>query len=213
MSGQATTDAGVQQTSADQSGNTQQTTQQASVDGQQQQAATDASKQGEQSQEKPQGAPETYETFKLPEGVKLDDAVVSEIQGLAKDLNLTQEQAQKLVDREAAHAQGFEQKFVDRQKADLEKFSTDWTGQSKADKEFGGDALQANLGIARKAMDKFASPMLQQVLKESGLGNNPEVIRLFYRVGKTISEDTFVQAPKGSTPVLDAAKQLYPNLN
>src|SRR5882672_5288525 len=44
------------------------------------------------------GAPEKYSDFKLPEGLELSPEVVTEVSGLFKEMNLSQTQAQKLVD-------------------------------------------------------------------------------------------------------------------
>ena len=54
------------------------------------------------------------------------------------------------------------------------------------------------------------SPCLRRVrvLEESGLGNHPEVIRVFYRAGKAISEDRFVAGQAGKTNQGDA-RRLY----
>lgn len=47
--------------------------------------------------DKPEGAPEKYE-FQAAEGVELDTEALKEFEPVARELNLTNEQAQKLVD-------------------------------------------------------------------------------------------------------------------
>ena len=86
-----------------------------------------------------------------------------------------------------------------RQTEQIAKARNEWADTSRADKEFGGEKLAENLATAKKAMDAFATPELRTLLDESGLGNHPEVIRMFYRTGKAMSEDRFVtgQAAKG----------------
>src|SRR5262249_30940575 len=64
-------------------------------------AATEEPKEGKTllSQDEPKaGAPETYADFKLPEGYELDKEVAAEAGGLFKGMNLSQVDAQKLVD-------------------------------------------------------------------------------------------------------------------
>src|SRR5882762_10933205 len=46
----------------------------------------------------PAGAPEKYEDFKLPDGYKMDETASKEVTAMFKELNLSQDQAQKLVD-------------------------------------------------------------------------------------------------------------------
>lgn len=188
--------------------------------GQQQQAAdqgstadTEAQSQaaeGEQGKDpqddgKPQGAPEKYE-FATPEGMQFDDAVVGAFSEAAKDLNLSQEAAQKILDKVGPV-------MAAQQNEALQAASTEWAEASKTDKEFGGDKLNENLAVAKKAMDQFASPELRTLLNESALGNNPEVIRMFYRVGKAISEDGFVVGGNAKNSEQTTAQRLYPNMN
>lgn len=44
------------------------------------------------------GAPEGYESFNMPEGLVIDQAMLDKFLPIARELNLTQLQAQKLVD-------------------------------------------------------------------------------------------------------------------
>lgn len=156
-------------------------------EGQGQQAAESANTDGAQGDGKgdaPQGAPEKYE-FTAPEGKEFDAEVIGQFSDIAKELNLTQEAAQKLVETMGP-------KIAERQMAQVEMVRNEWAQQAQSDKEFGGDKLQENLAVAKKALDSFGTPELRALLNESGLGNNPEVIRFMFRAGKAISEDTFV---------------------
>ncbi len=44
------------------------------------------------------GPPEEYESFKMPEGLIIDQTMLDKFLPIARELNLTQVQAQKLVD-------------------------------------------------------------------------------------------------------------------
>jgi hypothetical protein len=147
--------------------------------------------------------PTEYEAFTLPEGIKVDEELLGEFKSVAQELNLSQKDAQKLADIQAKAE-------VKRQQA-MEKVKQDWREASLADQEFGGEKLQVNLGVAKKAMDTFATPEMRKLLDESGFGNHPEVIRHFIRVGKAISEDgRIVTGSKAAVPS-DPAKRLFPN--
>lgn len=181
-------------------------TEQAAGDQQTQTTETDTSAQenadGEQQAEKP-GAPEKYE-FQAPEGQAFDDAILEAYSDVAKELNLSQDDAQKLLDKVAPvmHA---------RQQEQIAQVQEGWAEASRADKEFGGDKLDANLGVAKKALDAFASPELKTLLKDTGLGNNPEVIRFMYRAGKAISEDRIVTGQQAPGSDKSLADKLYSN--
>lgn len=148
--------------------------------------------------------PEKYE-FKAPEGREFDQSVIDQFSEVAKELKLTQEGAQKVIDKLGSA-------FAEKQTNTLEAAKTEWVKSATADKEFGGEKLNENLATAKRALDTFGTPELRALLNESGLGNHPEIIRAFYRAGKQISEDRFVPGGiGGSGAARDPAKSLYPN--
>lgn len=154
--------------------------------------------------EKPAGAPEKYADFKLPEGVLLDPAVATEFQTVAKEMNLSQEQAQKLVDLQAkVSLQTVEQantQFKEQIKA--------WEEQTKKDL---GPKFDAERALAAKGRDKVATPELLKLLNDTGMGSHPEVFKLFAKLGKSVAEDTFVEGkPENSKPeAISTANVLY----
>jgi hypothetical protein len=144
-----------------------------------------------------------YEPFQLPEGMTVNEELLNEFKATAKDLKLPQEAAQKLADLQV--------KVYEKQAEAMSRVRAQWLDQTKTDKEFGGEALAENLGIAQKAMQAFATPQLRQLLNDSGLGNHPEIVRAFVRVGKAISEDGRVVTGSKSGIPADPAKRLFPN--
>lgn len=148
--------------------------------------------------------PESYD-LKMPEGVELDKAAADEFTAIAKELKLDQATAQKLADVAAKQAQ--------RQAEGHAKLVESWVEQVKTDKDIGGDKLNENLAVARKALESFGTPELKDVLNSTGFGNHPEVIRAFYKIGKAISEDRFVAGSPKSGASNDPAKKLFPNMN
>ena len=161
--------------------------------------------QGEGQQTEEQG-PEQYADFAFEEGKALDAELADDIKATAKELGLTQSQAQKLADLALKRTESAQSQQAEM----LAQARDEWAGQAKADKEFGGDAIEANLATARKALDTFGTPELKALLNESGLGNHPEVIRFFYRSGKAISEDRVIRGGAAGQPT-DPAKRLFPN--
>lgn len=175
--------------------------------GQQQQAAEGQGQQVEgaktEGEKKPEGAPESYE-FKAPEGVSFGEGVIGAFSEVAKELNLSQDAAQKVLDKMAPAIQA-------RQMEQIEAARNTWAEAAKADKEFGGEKLDENLATAKKAIDTFGTPEFRALLNDSGFGNHPEVIRVFYRAGKAISEDRFVAG--GGEGARTDARRLYSNSN
>lgn len=158
-----------------------------SVDGEGQQEKAD-NQDGEQQktekEQKQEGVPEKYE-FTAAEGVDLDTEALKDFEPVARELNLTNEQAQKLVDAYPKILAGVQQRQAEAWQAQTEE----WAATVKADKEIGGDKLTANLGVAQRALDTFGTPALKEYLNGTGLGNHPELVKAFVKVGKAMSED------------------------
>lgn len=150
-----------------------------------------------------EGAPEKYE-FKAPEGKSYDANFLTAFEASAKEANLTQDVAQKMLE-------AMSPKIAERQTEQIAAINQGWLDSSRSDKEFGGDALEQNLGIAKKALDKFGSPELNKLLAQTGLGNHPEVIRTFYKMGQQIKEDTFVSGSAPAARSASVASVLYDN--
>jgi hypothetical protein len=161
-------------------------------------------------------APEKYE-FKAPEGSEYAPEVLETFSAAAKEADLSQDAAQKLIEKMAPA-------LIARQVDQVTAIQKEWLDASTADKEFGGEKLRENLGIAKRALDAFdpipagadangkpLSTPLRALLDETGLGNHPEVLRFMFRAGKAISEDKFVGGKGSGGNVTDVGKILYPN--
>lgn len=172
------------------------------ADGTDPNAAKPEEGEGKPDGEKPT-APEKYE-FKAPEGTQLAPEVLGKFEGVARELGLSQEAAQKVVDAMAPQ-------IAAAQTAQYEAIKTGWAESAKTDKEFGGDKLNENLATAKKALDAFGTPELRTLLNDTGLGNHPEIIRAFYRAGQKISGSNFVPGGASGAAQTSAAATLYPN--
>ena len=167
---------------------------------------TDEPKADETKEDKPDekpGAPEEYTDFALPEGMTVDPDLITEFKAEAKRLNLQQEDAQKLVDMQA--------KLAEKQgKAVLEQHQKTVTGWAdKVKQDLGADYKQ-ELSYAAKAINKFGTPELREFFNATGVGNHPELVKVFINIGKQISEDAFVEGKDKATPK-SAAEILYGN--
>ena len=153
-----------------------------------------------------EGAPEVYE-FKAAEGQTFDPEFVKSYSEVARELNLTQEAAQTMIDKVGPV-------LAQQQAAQIAQVRNDWAEASKVDAEFGGTKFNENLAIAKQSIDKFATPEFKKMLDDTGLGNHPEWIRYCYRVSKAFSPDNFEGGHKegGAAPndFNSMASKLYP---
>ncbi|HCF9147872.1 TPA: hypothetical protein NI581_001244 [Pseudomonas aeruginosa] len=177
--------------------------QQAVEQGQQQQA------QAKQQEQKP-AVPDAYK-FALPEGYDFSAEAQAEWSGVFKELGLTQEQASKLVEmdakRQASGAQASEQAAIEYRNQQVSK----WESELKQDAAFGGANFEANVGIAQKALADYGTPELTAMLKESGLGSHPEVVRFFHRVGQQLAEGKLHRTTTEVPTERSLAERMYPN--
>lgn len=172
-------------------------------------AGTDPSKTDDKTNPEPKGddkkpvstAPEKYE-FTAGEGQELDKEAIAAFEPIARELGLSNEQAQKIVD---VYGSTIMPQLVKQQADEWQKQITGWAETVKADKD--GLGSDESIGHAQKALDQFGSPELKSYLVETGLGNHPELVRVFSKIGKAMSEDGFVSG--SSENALSTADVLF----
>lgn len=149
-----------------------------------------------------EGAPEAYADFEGGDGKAIPAASLGGFTEVAKELGLSQAKAQKLVSALRPTVDGYINQSA-------EKYGREWAEQVKADKELGGADFDKKLAVAVSAYKNFSTPELQKMLEATRLGNHPEVIRMFYRIGTAMSQDTGVAG--SGAPV--SKRRIYPNSN
>lgn len=150
-------------------------------------------------------APEKYE-FKVADGTPLDPKAVEAFEPLARKLDLSQEDAQELVDFQLGLVKAQNDAWVATTKA--------WENEVKADPVLGGKNLDSTLATSKAALKKFGDPTLVELLDKYGLGNHPGFIRFTHNVGKAMAEDDF-KTGSGSASEEDTltarAQRMFPN--
>ena len=143
-------------------------------------------------------------TVTAPEGVVIDGETSAAFSALSKELALSQEQSQKIVDRIAPMIAGQQAKARDAALAE-------WETAAKSDPEYGGDRLNESLGVAKKALNQLGTSGLRELLNSTGLGSHPEIIRLLYKAGKALSEDAIAPQTANAPTQTDPARVMFPN--
>ena len=153
----------------------------------------------------------TYDALKMPEGMAKDQPVVADFLKTAATKGLSIEQTQALVDDVGP-------KLKEATEAPYKAWATmneGWLKEMKSDKEIGGADLQANLGLAAKAIDTICTTdgerkAFRSALEFTGAGNNPDMARFLIRVGKMLAEG----GPLGgrSKQAESLAKSMYPTM-
>lgn len=132
--------------------------------------------------------PKPYE-LKLPKDAAIDGATATELAAFAQKAGISPEHAQSVADFMNGKASAFvEQVKAQQLQAHQDQVKT-WDAALRADKEIGGEKIQAQLDLGRRALERFASPEAIKFLRDSGLNSHPELARIFVRIGKSMGED------------------------
>lgn len=173
----------------------------------------DQGKDGKADAPKLHGAPEKYTDFKVPEGMELDKALIEKASPLLKELNLSQDGAQKLIDfyneKIKTDAEASEKAWGDTLDG--------WLKQAKADAEIGGQKYDASVAAALKAVNAvFTKPEEKQAWSDfansTGAGNHPVLMKLLARIGATIKEDGVPLGGAADTGKKPLEERLYPTM-
>lgn len=145
------------------------------------------------------GAVETYD-IKTPEGFEVDEEIKGEFTTAAKEIGLSQKGVERLVAIQTKMEENQAKRTADLVKA--------WGEDVRKDKEIGGKDFEANAAYGRQFLADFGNEKVGVLLDKTGLGNHPEVVRMFVRAGKAMGE---ARAEKGgnSNDKKDAAEILY----
>lgn len=153
------------------------------------------------------GAPEAYEV-KAPEGMEFDKAAFDAVEPVLRDLNLSNDAAQAVVN---AYAEKIVPMIEERAKAAGEAIGADmrrdWAqaAQAEFDGKEGRPTLQEAKALSRQAFLKFGvggneSDEFLQLLQDSGLGSHPVMIRTFAGIGRAIGESAIEPGRGGAQP-------------
>lgn len=150
----------------------------------------------------PKAEPRTYEPFKLPDTVKLDDVRVKAFTTVLDDAALApQDRAQKLVDLYVEEMGTFESSMRKRQQDEWKAFNTRQREEIRNDPDLGGARMDTALGKAKWVVEQFGGTDEQvkatlAAMSYTGAGNNVGVARVLHNVAlfaeKVIQEGGFV---------------------
>jgi len=164
------------------------------------------------------GAPENYD-FKdvsLPEGFQIDNELAAKFAPLGKELNLSQQSANKLanllVEYQQQQLASVNEKFADYKKQEEQAIQLSYEKLLNTDKEIGGGnaaKMNAFIDVADVGYNSFASDELKSVLHKLHLDYHPAVIKHFHRLGKLCGNDSITKTGSPSGVKQDAADILY----
>lgn len=132
----------------------------------------------------------SYEALKMPDGLARDHAITTEFLKDAAERGVPAEAAQAMIDRMGP-------KMVEAIQAPYNAWADTqkkWVADIQTDAEYGGKDIAANLGVAAASIDKVLgqntaeAKSFREMLAFTGAGNNPDMVRFMYRIGKMLKE-------------------------
>lgn len=157
---------------------------------------------------KSEGAPEKYADFKMPEGATVNQDLLEQFKPIAKEMGLSQENAQKLIDLYSNNAMA---SIAKAQNDAWVQLKSGWLEAAKRDPEIGGATFASNCKVGEKAITQFGDQEFASLITGLGIGQNPSFIRFCVKVGKAIADDKLVvSGAAGDTPTVESI--LFPTM-
>ena len=173
-------------------------------------AAETKAKEDAEAAAKAAHAPDEYADFKMPKDAPVDEQLLNDFKPLAKELDLPQDKAQKLID---LYAEKVAPLMIQRQQDQWQKTQKQWVETAKADKEIGGDKWDSTVESAMRAVNTIGTPELKEVFNTYGLGNHHELIRAFARIAPLLGEAKRIDGnPTQTNTAVMPSAALWPNL-
>ena len=145
-----------------------------------------------------------YEPFNLPEGITADEKRIAAFQEIVGPLKVDQETAQKLVDLHASTLQEFAQAARQQQIDAWHETTRGWVRNTLADEQLGGAGHQTALMASARMRDLLVPEnrraAFAQMLKDTGIGDHPEFIRVFHNAAKLYDEPAAPPIPARPVP-------------
>jgi len=170
-------------------------------------AKAEADKKGDGDKKEPvSAAPEKYD-LKAPEGMEFDTETFAAVEPVLRELGLSNENAQKLVSAYAEKAiPAITKRANDAVLLKAAEARKEWADSFEKDPDIGGAKKGDTLSAAARVFDHYGLKKgegLRLLLDESGLGNHPDMIRVFARIGHDLAEGGFERGdhvPQPKTP-------------
>lgn len=128
---------------------------------------------------------------KLSEGQEIDGDMLNGFKQIVHAAGILPKQAQGVLDWFNAQSAEVQKKMNDDhaevQSKDVEDLKKEW-----------GEAYEREVSLANRALKEFASQEEIDYLVDSGLADDTKLVRLFNRIGKGLSEDSFDEESHGS---------------
>lgn len=162
---------------------------------------------------------QTYEAFKLPEGITLDaDKTKSFTSILDNPEFKPQDRAQALIDMHLSEVTRIQKEAAEHQQTVWKQFQQANVDEVRKDPEYGGNRIETSLGRAKWVIEQYGGTPEQQaaLLAEhsyTGMGNSVRMVRLLNNIADVLSEGEVVPAaPVAARTTQSRREKFYPSM-
>ena len=134
------------------------------------------------------GRPEDHNGYQLGD---FQPEQTENFRQFAHQLGLNNQQAETIY-------QAYQQDIAERDQASQQEFEQFEVDNLNALQQEWGDQFNHNLEMARRAFMNFATPEAVKVIEETGMGNHPELLKVFARIGEVLAEDSVLPGTNNS---------------
>ncbi len=139
------------------------------------------------------GKPEKYDysEVELPKDYYYNNELLEEFNELAAKYNLSQKSANELMSMAVKMTKlaglNFDSEIERQRKQQIQEYKNALIN----DRNIGGRFFDKTMQTANMAYKSFAGDDVQTLLKQTGLNCHPGIVKMFYEIGKQMSDDNF----------------------
>jgi hypothetical protein len=145
--------------------------------------------------------------LKLPKDSLLSADHVKELADFAKANGIKPEIAQQMLETQSKAVAAHQAKLQAQHVAQVET----WDKELTADKDIGGEKIQANMDLGRRALEKFGSPELIETLRSTGYNSFPPLVKFMVQIGKAMGEDRIATGTQAAQSDMRSLYKSMPN--
>lgn len=187
----------------------EETTDEKTTDSEEEVATSEEETEEADSEETKEDQPEgTDYKLELSKDSSLKDDDLKEIEAFAKEHKLSEEAAKTLLGKQDSIVS----KFVESQKTLVQETLGQWRDAVINDPLLGGDNLLETSENAKRATQAYGNDKFVDMLRDSGYGDHPEVVRFLSKIGTNLKDDTLVM-PGSKATVKTIEERFYGNNN
>lgn len=168
----------------------------------------------EEQKDEAKAKPVDVTKLSFPEGSQIDEPLAKSFQAICDKHGIYEAAAQEIADLYTSRAAEAATKLdealkaaaksaADKADAEMEEESAKWLAEAKADAEIGGQKWETVKVRVAAGVKNLGAQKAVKLLDSMGLGDHPEIIRLFVRAGEFNKSDSITggagQAPRPKT--------------